>query len=135
MKILLIEDHPTLADISCRLLREVHDHEVTQAGSGAEALACLEHAVPDLVLVDLHLPDMNGYELAKRIRLVPKFDATVLVALTGWGNLLKEDGDEFDAHFRKPMDFDLLPTLHRRLAESTNDEVAAGGLACPRFIG
>lgn len=117
MKILLIEDHAVLADVSCRLLREVHEHVVEHAASGREALALMEAFRPDLALVDLHLPDMDGYELAQRFRANPAWQSTVLVALTGWGHLA--DGDRaqsagFDAHFRKPMDFDLLPTIKRQ---------------------
>lgn len=118
MKVLLVEDNPTLADVSCRLLREVHEHEVESAGSGTEALAKLKHFTPDVALLDIHLPDISGYELATRIRQQRRFDGTVLVALTGMGTLLagaEQDAAGFDVHFRKPMDFDLLPTLRRRV--------------------
>jgi CheY-like chemotaxis protein len=116
MKILLVEDHPAVADITCDLLRDLHEHEVVHATTGAEALAALEHMTPDLVLLDVNLPDVSGYEVAMRMRRDPRWSSTVLVALTGFGNdvdpsLAKEAG--IDAHFRKPMDFDLLPTIKR----------------------
>ena len=117
MKVLLVEDNPTLADVSCRLLREVHDHEVESARSGAEALAKLRQFTPDVALLDIHLPDMNGYDLATRMRAERRLDATVLVALTGMGTLLagpEDSGAGFDVHFRKPMDFELLPSLRRK---------------------
>ena len=116
MKILLVEDHAALADMSRRLLADVYEHEVTHATCGRDALACAQTCQPDLALIDINLPDMDGYELAERIRRNPALENTVLVALTGWGNLM--DGDRaqsagFDAQFRKPMDFEMLPKLKR----------------------
>lgn len=116
MKILLVEDHAALAEMSCRLLRDVYDHEVGHAATGAAALEEFPRFRPELVLVDINLPDMNGYELAGRIRALPGADATVLVAVSGFGNIIDDDSARaagFDAHFRKPMDFDLLPGLRR----------------------
>jgi len=117
VKILLVEDNRTLADVSSRLLREVYEHDVQATSTGREALKRLEEFTPDLVLLDVHLPDISGCEVARRIREQQRFNDTVLVALTGWGSLLAEEeegADSFDAQFRKPMDFDLLPTLHRK---------------------
>lgn len=117
MKILLIEDHASLAEMSCRLLEDVHEHEVAQAASGREALDLVTTFAPDLALIDLNLPDMTGYELARQIRANPTHARVVLVALTGWGNLVDNAtavASGFDAHFRKPMDFALLPTLRRQ---------------------
>lgn len=117
MKILLVEDHPGLAEISCRLLRDLYGHEVEVAATGAEALAAAGAAVPDLVLIDLNLPDMSGYDIARGLRQDPGFDRTLLVAVTGFGNVVDEEraaAAGLDAHFRKPMDFDVLDQLKRR---------------------
>ena len=116
MKILLVEDHAALADITCSLLREVYGHEVAHAESGAAALEAMETIEPDLVLLDVNLPDFNGYEVARRLRRDPRWQSTILVAVTGFGSdvdftLAQASG--IDAHFRKPMDFDLLPTIQR----------------------
>jgi CheY-like chemotaxis protein len=116
MKIILVEDHAAVAEMSCRLLREVHEHEVEVASTGAEALKCAQRFTPELILIDINLPDMDGYELARRLRANPAFDKTVLVALTGWGKLVDESraqAAEFDAYFEKPMDFEILPSLRR----------------------
>lgn len=116
MKILLVEDHPGLAEISCRLLRDLHGHEVRLASTGAEAIAAAGGEVPDLVLIDLNLPDMSGYDIARRLRQDAAFDATVLVAVTGFGSMVDPDFAKevgIDAHFRKPMDFDVLEDLKR----------------------
>lgn len=116
MNILVVEDHASVADITCSLLREVHDHQVTHAGTGEAALAALENLKPDLVLLDVNLPDISGYEVALRMRRNPQWQSTILVAVTGFGSevdpiLAREAG--IDAHFRKPMDFELLPTIKR----------------------
>ena len=116
MKILLVEDHAVLAEMSCCVLRDLHGHEVEHAANGADALRRAERFSPDLMLIDINLPDTDGYELAQRLRGNVAFEKSVLVALTGWGNLVDEARAKaagFDAHFRKPMDFDLLPTLTR----------------------
>ncbi len=117
MKILLVEDHAALAEITCRLLRDLYDHEVEHAATGATALEEFKRLAPEIVLIDIHLPDMTGYQLARRLRDEAGAETTILVAITGFGTVLDEASTRasgFDAHFRKPMDFDLLPTLRRQ---------------------
>ena len=119
MKILLVEDHAALAEISCNQLREIHGHEVVHAANGKSAIAAMATFRPDLVLLDLNLPDMTGYEIAAYVRANGEWNSVVLVALTGFGSAvdpLKAGKSGIDAHFRKPMDFDSLPHLRRRCA-------------------
>jgi two-component system CheB/CheR fusion protein len=119
MKLLLVEDHPAVARISCDLLRDVHGHDVEHAATGVAALAAATLMTPEIVLIDLNLPDMNGYELAARLRAQPQFERTLLVALTGFGNVVDSEraaAAGIDAHFRKPMKFELLPGLKRAAA-------------------
>jgi CheY-like chemotaxis protein len=116
MKILLVEDHAVLANVTCSLLREVYEHDVTHAETGAAALAAMETVQPDLVLLDINLPDLTGYEVAACLRRDPRWQSTILVAITGFGSevdpsLARASG--IDAHFRKPMDFGLLPAIKR----------------------
>ena len=87
MKILLVEGHLALAEMSCRVLEDIHHHEVQLATTAAEALGGFPNLEPELVLVDIHLPDMDGYELARRIRSLPGAAETLLVALTCFGNV------------------------------------------------
>jgi CheY-like chemotaxis protein len=111
MKILVVEDYRDLAEISCRVLRDLYGHEVRMADTGVKALQAAGAEVPDLVLVDIKLPDMSGYDIARRLRANPGFDHTLLVALTGYGVGVDDDYAReigFDASFRKPIDFDLL---------------------------
>jgi CheY-like chemotaxis protein len=117
MKILLVEDHAAVAEISGSQLRELHDHEVFHVSDGAAALAALPGFRPDLVLLDLHLPDMTGYEVAAKIRASGEWDAVILVAVTGFGSEIDPERAAemgIDAHFRKPMNFDALPHIRRR---------------------
>ena len=119
MKILLVEDHAALAQISCSQLREIHDHEVVHVTNGKSAIAAMASFRPDLVLLDLNLPDMSGYDVASHMRGNSEWNSVVLVALTGFGSevdALRAGESGIDAHFRKPMDFDALPHIRRRSA-------------------
>jgi CheY-like chemotaxis protein len=122
MKVLLVEDHAGLAKASCDLLRR-HGHEVHHAATGADALAAAAALAPEIVLLDLNLPDMHGYRLAESLRRLPGGDRPVLVALTGFsltGDEAQSLAAGIDAHFRKPMDFGELPRLRRRAKTALN---------------
>jgi CheY-like chemotaxis protein len=119
MKILLVEDHLGVAQISCDLMREIYGHQVAHAATARQALELAPAFAPDLVLIDIDLPDMGGFELAQRLREQEAFAGTLLVTLTGIGGAYdpgKAQAADIDAHFTKPMDFSVLPTLRRRAA-------------------
>jgi CheY-like chemotaxis protein len=89
-------------------------HDVRDAGDGQEAVEAAEAFWPDVVLLDLGMPRLDGYEAARRIREQPWGKDMVLVALTGWGQdedrrRTREAG--FDTHFTKPVDPSLLERL------------------------
>ena len=93
------------------MLLEFAGHQTWQARDGVEAIAMAERVRPDVVLLDIGLPRMNGYEACRRIRQEPWGKDLVLVALTGWGQ--EEDRRQsidagFDAHVIKPVDHDAL---------------------------
>lgn len=112
-RILVVDDNSNqIASIA--LLLKTIDCEVRAAHDGPAALAELREFLPDFALIDIGLPGVNGYDLARLIRSDKQFDRTVLIAQTGWG------GDEdraasrragFDYHLTKPLDFDLLKTI------------------------
>jgi CheY-like chemotaxis protein len=109
--ILIVEDSEDSRE-ALRLLLEGQGHRVTLTESGEAALATAAAAHPDLVVIDIGLPGIDGYETARRIRA--RDDAVRLVALTGHNR--PEDREEslaagFDAHFAKPLDPVRLLTL------------------------
>lgn len=114
--ILVVEDHAEAAQNLALLLR-FHGHEVLIAHDEAEALATLEIAQPDVILMDIGLPDSSGYEVARRlcVRLGRK---PLLVAVTGYTHLREKSWlSGFDHHIEKPVDPNELAELLRRHAE------------------
>lgn len=104
-RILLVEDNVDAAQMLLDVLR-LQGHDVEVAHTGVEALARLQREPRDLVLCDLGLPGMSGYELAQTIRAEAALRGVVLVALTGYGQ--PEDRERtaragFDAHVTKPV--------------------------------
>jgi CheY-like chemotaxis protein len=96
------------------MLLEVHRHRVRVAHDGPEALDAVRAEVPKIALVDIGLPGMDGYELARRLRLQPSLDRTTLIALSGYGR----DEDKaralaagFHFHLTKPVDAERLQAL------------------------
>jgi signal transduction histidine kinase len=116
-RILLADDNRDALDSLATLL-QCDGHEVHTAGDGAEALEVAAQCRPDVVLLDIGMPKLDGYEVARRIRAEPWGKSAVLIALTGWG----QDEDRrrsrevgFDSHLVKPLDPDALSTLLQRL--------------------
>ena len=97
------------------MLLELDGHTVVTAHDGPSAFAAAEAHRPDVALLDLGVPVMDGYELCRRIREQPWGRGMILVALTGWGQ--EEDRSRtrdagFDAHLVKPVDYaDLMALL------------------------
>ena len=96
------------------MLLKVLGSEVETARDGKSALQALEAFQPSVVLLDLGMPGMSGYEVAQRMRNLPQFQDVTLVALTGWGQAedrrrTREAG--FDRHLVKPVNLDALQVL------------------------
>jgi two-component system, chemotaxis family, CheB/CheR fusion protein len=113
-RVLVVDDSVDGAETLARLLR-LDGHNVRTAADGPSALATVEAFQPDVVLLDIGLPGMSGYEVATQLRQLPGMRSAVLVALTGYG----QDRDRerarqagFDEHLTKPLDH---PTLRRVL--------------------
>lgn len=112
-RILIIDDNRDAADSLAMLLR-LAGHEVQTVYDGPRALALAEAYQPDLVLLDIGLPGMDGHEVAQRLRGERGLGKATLVALTGYGT--EEDRQQskvsgFDYHLVKPVDFDALQQL------------------------
>jgi CheY-like chemotaxis protein len=111
--ILVIEDNRDARE-SLRLLLESLGHRVLEAADGPHGLALVLDHKPEVVLFDLGLPGMDGYEVAREVRLSPVGKTALLIAVTGYGQAAdrqrsKEAG--FDAHLVKPVSHSLLSTL------------------------
>ena len=117
LKILVADDNMDSAT-SLRMLLEIMGNEVVVAHDGVEAVQIAESFDPDILILDIGMPKMNGYEACRRIRQMPGGASRVLVACTGWGQeddrrLATEAG--FDHHLVKPAE---LTALARILAAS-----------------
>ena|SRR5690349_9039267 len=116
MRILVADDNHDSAD-AFALLLQLTGHEVRTAYSGSDALAAAGKFHPDLALLDIGMPGMTGYEVARGIRAAEWGRNMVLVAVTGWG----QDDDKqraedagFDHHLTKPLDISVLEPLLAR---------------------
>jgi PAS domain S-box-containing protein len=105
-RVLIADDNRDAADSLLVLLR-MDGHDVTAVHDGQEALAAFHAVQPDVALLDIGMPGLNGYEVAREIRRSPLGGSVVLIAVTGWG----QDSDKaqafaagFDRHFSKPVD-------------------------------
>ncbi len=106
LRVLVVDDVHELADTLAMLLR-LWGHEVTVCYDGPSALEAATAYPPDVVLLDVGLPGMDGCELARRLRLVPELDKCRLVAITGHGSLADRRRCEdagINSHFVKPLD-------------------------------
>jgi signal transduction histidine kinase len=115
---ILIADDNNDALESLATLLQLGGHEVFTATNGGTALQCAEHNLPEVALLDIGMPLLDGYEVARRIRAQPWGQRITLVALTGWG----QDSDRrrsreagFDSHIVKPLDLDVLADLLAQL--------------------
>ncbi len=116
-RVLVVDDNRDAAELLALYLETV-GYEVATVHDGPSALAVVEGFVPELALLDVGLPVMNGYELAAKLKERPELAHTKLVAVTGYGQesdrrLSREAG--FDAHLVKPLDLDALSALVERL--------------------
>jgi PAS domain S-box-containing protein len=117
---LVIDDNVDAADSLAMLLR-LASCEVRVAHDGPQALEIAPSFGPEVVLLDIGLPGLNGYEVARQLRAIPQFNRTLLIALTGYGQ--EEDRRRsfeagFDHHLVKPVDLATLEGLLRTRRES-----------------
>jgi DNA-binding response OmpR family regulator len=111
--VLVVDDNRDAAE-SLALLLRLRGHDVRQVYDGADAVSEASSFRPDAVLLDIGLPNLNGYEVAQRIREEPWSRGALLIAVTGWG----QDADKrrsreagIDHHLTKPVDLARLDEL------------------------
>jgi CheY-like chemotaxis protein len=105
-KVLIVDDNRDSADSLAMLLR-IEGHDVHVAGDGAEALAQAERLLPQVVVLDIGLPKMDGYEVARRLRRLHWPHGLRLIAVTGYGqhdDLRASTEAGFERHLVKPID-------------------------------
>jgi CheY-like chemotaxis protein/anti-sigma regulatory factor (Ser/Thr protein kinase) len=117
LRILVVDDNEDAADLlTAALMFQGHHARVAHDGPGALRI-CGDDFTPQVVLIDIGLPVMDGYELAERLREVPGGERLRLIALTGYGQASDRQRARaagFDAHLVKPIDLD---TLNRALRD------------------
>ncbi len=111
---LVIDDNRDAAEMLAALL-QAHGHEASIAFDGGEGVRVAAREQPDVILLDIGLPDIDGYQVARRLRSDPTLRGVVLVAVTGYG--AEEDRRRalesgFDVHLSKPVDY---ATLQRKV--------------------
>ncbi len=104
-RILIVDDYRDTTEFFALVLERL-GHDVRTASDGFQAIAVAEKFRPEVILLDLGLPDLNGFETVKRIRKESWSEGTVLIAISGYGDkrdreLSQEAG--FDAHLLKPV--------------------------------
>jgi CheY-like chemotaxis protein len=113
LRVLVVDDIPDVADV-LKMLLDLEGFETRVAYSGAVALESARDFRPDVVICDIGLPEMDGHEIARRLRRDPDIAPATLIAMTGWGaegevRRTRESG--FDFHLVKPVDANALLEL------------------------
>ena len=127
LRILIVDDNSDVAECLALLL-ETLGHETAVANCGADAIETARRAMPHTMFIDIGMPQINGYELARRLRNDPNFAGIRLVALSGYG----QDEDRrrafeagFDAHLTKPASSEELESVIRNRPAEARDRLTA----------
>jgi signal transduction histidine kinase/CheY-like chemotaxis protein len=113
LRVLIADDNRDAAD-SLAMLLDMNGHDVRVVHCGLDAYRVADEARPEVVLLDIGMPDLSGYEVARRIRAQPWGHAMLLVAVTGWGqknDKERADAAGFDRHLTKPVDPDRIEKI------------------------
>jgi CheY-like chemotaxis protein/nitrogen-specific signal transduction histidine kinase len=112
-RILIVDDYADAAE-SLMMVLEAEGHQIEIADCGMKAIEQAQVFQPQVVLLDIGLPDLNGYEVAKRLRTLPETRDAILIALTGYGkpeDLEFSKAAGFNHYLLKPLDFEKLSSL------------------------
>jgi two-component system cell cycle response regulator DivK len=119
--ILYVEDNADNRVLVRRILLS-EDYDLIEAVNAADALRVLQNTKPDLILMDINMPDMDGYTLTSRIKTTPGFERVPILAITA--NVMRGDKEKTleagcDGYIQKPLDIDhLVREVERFLARS-----------------
>jgi PAS domain S-box-containing protein len=120
LRVLVVDDNTDAAE-SLGVLLEMEGHAAHIAHTGRDALAAAPGFAPDVVFLDIGLPDLSGYDVARQLRNMPAGEKALLVALTGWGTQedRKRTSDAgFDRHLTKPAELTAVEELLRSAAQA-----------------
>ncbi len=111
VKILYVEDNFENRLLVRRILM-AEDYDVIEAGDAFQAMKIVETTRPDLILMDINLPEVDGYTLTARLKEIPNLSQVPIIALTA--NVMKGDRERIldagcDGYIQKPIDVDALP--------------------------
>jgi CheY-like chemotaxis protein len=125
-RILLVDDSDDTSNMLAILFRR-QGHDVTIASNGQQALAALDASLPEIAFIDIGLPDMDGYQLARSIRARPGGEQVMLVAVTGYGQ--PEDRRQsldagFNEHLLKPVKLEELSLVLGRWRPTSGESPA-----------
>lgn len=121
--ILYVEDNPDNRTLVRRILLS-EDYKLLEATTAQEALDIVQTTRPDLILMDINMPDMDGYTLTARIKKMPNFERVPILALTA--NVMRGDREKTleagcDGYIQKPIDIEqLVKEIERFLSRSRN---------------
>lgn len=121
-RVLIADDNPDVLE-SFEIMLRIQGHDVATANDGMEALQKAEHFCPEVIVLDLGMPKLNGFDTARRLREQPWGRDAVMIALTGWGHDRdKQQSAEagFDVHLVKPVD----PTTLLKAINNANSSKA-----------
>jgi PAS domain S-box-containing protein len=132
-RVLVVDDNVDGAEMLAEMLA-FSGHQTRSAFSGSEALDTAAEFDPEVLFVDIGLPDMTGYEVARRLRADPRHANALLVAVTGWGS--EEDRRRskdagFDAHLTKPVEPAVFDDLLARSPALSEERIRAALLLAP----
>ena len=111
--VLVVDDNHDAAQM-LQALFEFEQFDVSMAYDGYDAIAAVERHIPNVIVMDLGMPGIDGYDTVRRIRAKPGTEGITIVALTGWSQSdarMKAAAAGFDHHMVKPVDFDALKNL------------------------
>jgi CheY-like chemotaxis protein len=122
VRMLVVDDNVDALEMLTEAL-QLLGHDAHAASDAEAALAAASQLQPNLALLDIGLPVIDGYELGRRLRAVPGLGSIKLVALTGYGQASDKEKSKaagFDAHLVKPVDLNAIQALIRELLPSTS---------------
>ncbi len=121
-KILIVDDSEALAQ-TLGYMVEILGHTIKLAHDGATALSVAQSFLPDVIFLDISLPEMDGYEVCKKLRAIPALTECVFIAQTGWGQAeykIRSMEAGFDHHVVKPISFEAMEKLLLSLRETVD---------------